>query len=316
MPQSFAFQKDELNVKVGDTVDLDGLLTSVIPLEASTLYTTSVDFVDDVETIEWQSANRYEVKKAGKTVVTVTSCFNPDCSASLTINSAEAVPTKLSVVSRNSKLLIGKSYTLRAYGDSDYVVSVTWQVISGKAKITDGGVISSNLAGKITVRATSTLDPNVYADIELEFALFQNFKSMVRTVVGHFGLFTLFGLCLSLFVFLVAKPRGLYPLITLASGFILGIFSELLQLPTITTGRYASWTDVLIDTTGTLCGIAITSIIILLYALIKNEFRKDDFLLVRSVLSKTHGTTALHRNGKLLATDDSEYERNSNLNEK
>ncbi|MDE6060147.1 MAG: Ig-like domain-containing protein, partial [Clostridia bacterium] len=65
IPQSFAFQNDTLSVTVGDTVDLDELLTAVTPSGASTLYTTSVDFVDDIETIEWQSSNRYEVQKAG-----------------------------------------------------------------------------------------------------------------------------------------------------------------------------------------------------------------------------------------------------------
>ncbi|MDE5602208.1 MAG: VanZ family protein [Clostridia bacterium] len=306
-PESFAFQNETLTVAVGETVDLDELLTAVTPSGASTLYTTSVDFVDDVETIEWQSANRYEVQKAGKAVVTVTSCFNPECTASFTINAVEAVPSSLSIVSGNPKLLIGKNYTLKAYGDSDFVKSVTWKVIRGKAKINDRGVISSNLAGKVTVRATSTLDSTVYADIELEFALFQNFKSMVRTMVGHFGLFTLFGLCLSLFLFLTVKPRGLYPVITLGCSFIIAILSELLQLPSVTDGRYASWTDVLIDTSGAFCGIAITSLIILLYALIKNKFRKDDFSLVRTVVSNTRGTTAFRRHGKLLATDDSEY---------
>lgn len=306
-PESFAFQNETLNVTVGDTIDLDELLTTIIPSNASTLYATDVDFIDDVETIEWQSANRYEVQKAGRAIVTVTSCFNQECTASFTINAVEAVPTSLSIVSGNPKLLIGKSYTLKAYGDSDFVKSVTWKVTSGKAKINDRGVISSNLAGKVTVRATSTLDPSVYADMTIEFALFQNFKSMVRTMVGHFGLFALFGLCLSLFLFLTVKPRGLYPIITLGSSLIVAILSELLQLPSVTDGRYASWTDVLIDTSGAFCGIALTSLIILLYALIKNKFRKDDFHLVRSVLSNTRGTTVFRRHGKLLATDESVY---------
>ncbi|MBD5092519.1 MAG: VanZ family protein [Clostridiales bacterium] len=309
IPESFAFESDVLNVTVGDTFDLDKLLTAVTPNGASTLYTTSVDFADDVETIEWQSANRYEVQNAGRATITVTSCFNPACTATLTINSVEAVPTSLSIVSRNSRLVIGKSYTLKAYGDSGYVDCVNWQIIRGKAKINDSGIITSNLAGKITVRATSTLDPTVYADIDLEFALFQNFKSMVRTMVGHLGLFMLFGICLSLFLFLVVKPRGIYPLITLGCGFIVGIISELLQMPTVTTGRYASWTDVLIDTSGTFCGIAITSIVILLYVLIKKKFRGDDFTIVSNVFSSTHGTTAFRRHGKLIATDDSEYKR-------
>lgn len=309
IPQSFGFSVPVLEAQIGDTVDLDELLTTVIPAGAATLYSAKIKFTQNSEILVWQSANKYSVEKSGQAVITVTSCFNRDCSATLTVNVPEPLPSRIRVIEPGVRLVKGNSYALHALGDTDIVRNVTWEVIRGRAAISADGVLSSKSMGKVTVRVTSNLNPSVYADIQLRFAYFPNFKSMVRTMVGHFGLFALFGLTFAAFIFLTVKPRGCYPLIGTAVSFAIAVLSELLQLPGVNTSRYASWTDVLIDSLGALLGIAITSAGILLYTVIKKKTRSEEFALLRSVFTNIQGKTALCRNRELLATDNSIYVR-------
>ncbi len=309
IPSGFGFSTAELSLNKGDGFDLDELMTNISPTGANACY--DVDYLksSNLFNLEWRGSNRYEAVHAGETVIAVKSCFNPECTASLKLSIAESAPTELRVIGGESRLVIGNSYNLRAFGDGDFVNQVLWSTLSGDAKIDSDGKITSIRTGKSTVRATSILNPAVYADVEIEFALFKNFKTFVRAFFGHFLTFALFGFFLAAFIFLISKPRGLYPVVTLICGTALAVVSELLQLPTINTGRGASIRDVMTDVLGVICGVAVFSAVLGLYILIKRKTAPDNFRIMQCTFSEVYGKTVFLRCGKYLSAYDDVYRR-------
>jgi len=308
-PDGFEFSIGELTLDKGESFDLDELLTDISPAHANVCYDIDYPASSNLFNLDWRGSNRYEAVHAGETVITVRSCFNPDCTASLKLNITETAPTELRIIGGEARLVIGNSYTLRAFGDGDYVNQVSWRTLSGDAKIDGNGKISSMRVGKSTVRVTSILNPEIFADIEIEFALFKNFKTFVRAFFGHFLMFALFGFFLSAFIFLISKTRGLYPVAALICGTALAIISELLQLPSINIGRGASIRDVMTDVIGAACGIAVFSAVLGLYILIKRKTAPEGFETVYSIVSNTNGKTVFSKYGKLLSAYDDIYRR-------
>lgn len=309
IPDSFGFTSEAITINRGDVLDLDKFLSEIDPRGANACYDIDYSACENVYNLEWLNANRYEAAHAGETVIAIVSCFDRDCRASLKVNISEIAPTELRIIGGESRLVIGNGYRLRAFGDGDYVNKIIWQTVSGDAKIAEDGTVTSMRTGRSVVRATSALDPSVYADVEIEFGLFKNFKTFVRAFFGHFLLFALFGFFLAAFIFFTVKRRGIYPVLTLICGIALAVISELLQLPSVNTGRGASIRDVLTDAIGVACGIAVLSLIILLYILIKKKAAPKSFRTVQSVLSKMDGKTVFSKSGKFLSVYNDIYSR-------
>ena len=102
----------------------------------------------------------------------------------------------------------------------------------------------------------------------------------MRKLIGHFMLFAVIGFGLASTFLLFIKPRAIALPLSVATGFGLAVVSEALQLPAVTTGRYATWSDVLIDffgsTLGVVAALIIFAIILLAFRLSKSraEFKR------------------------------------------
>lgn len=82
---------------------------------------------------------------------------------------------------------------------------------------------------------------------------FDDFASIIRKLVGHFGLFAFDGVFSTLAIYYFVIDRKwfkiyMFIILSLALGLLVAIISELAQL--ITPDRYGSWADVGIDFGG------------------------------------------------------------------
>ncbi len=306
-PQNIVLRSDSLDVMAGDEIDIDKLLADITPDGASWDFDLQVETENGLNILTRRTPHIFTANRFGKATVTLTSFYNPQCRASLNINVGEAVPSQISVVC-NPRAVVDTKLQLTAYGDSDYVYNVNWKVVKGNASIDGNGVFMSKRLGNVTVRVTSNADPSVFAEYTLRVSLFSTFKAFVRKFIGHFLLFAILGFGLSsCAILLMKKGKYLFPVISLTVGFILAGISEALQLPIFTTGRVASWTDILIDVIGVICGTAAVAIIVLLYALIKKKADKGGYALAKEALSKTHFKSVFTKSGALASASEDEY---------
>lgn len=86
---------------------------------------------------------------------------------------------------------------------------------------------------------------------EEQEALMQTYHSLIRKV-AHFGIYTLWGLSLSVLLFLYERRIRTISLTVLCGGFLYALSDEFHQ--TFANGRAAQFSDVLIDTAGTVFG--------------------------------------------------------------
>ena len=128
--------------------------------------------------------------------------------------------------------------------------------INGAASSQESGWFSKTFASVINF-----FSPNYITD-----ANFDSFASIVRKLIGHFGLFAVDGLVSTITVYLFTKNIKFKSnlLVTggpLAFGLLIAIISEFIQI--FTPGRYGSFIDILIDFGGYLLGFAIAISILL-----------------------------------------------------
>lgn len=136
------------------------------------------------------------------------------------------------------------------------------------------------------------------------------FRMLVRKGLGHFGLFTILGFGLMFTYFLLLKPRWLSAVVSIAAGFTIAGVSELFQLPLFTTGRYASWTDIGIDTLGVVTGMAIAALIIFATWIIWKKADPRSFAVLKSAYNRLTFKSAFSRRQKS-ADDISEIPPNA-----
>lgn len=141
---------------------------------------------------------------------------------------------------------------------------VTWSAVKGTGTIDpETGTLSDLKVGKnLTVRATYNGDESIFVDYKIKVVMYENFASSMRKLIGHFLLFVVIGFGLAYTYTFMIKPRILAAPLAFASGFALAGISELLQLPSVTTGRYATWSDVLIDFMGASAGIVFAFVVL------------------------------------------------------
>lgn len=135
----------------------------------------------------------------------------------------------------------------------------TWEVVSGKATITEDGLLKSNRFGKVVIRCTSTIDPSFSEEKTIEVKLFSDSYEFVRKFLGHGGLSALLGFGIFGTLFLLCKHKWLCAVLSPVLAFIYAGVSEGIQY--LTPGRFCSIVDVLTDFIGALVGIAIAALL-------------------------------------------------------
>lgn len=128
--------------------------------------------------------------------------------------------------------------------------------IGGDASSKESGSVAEIIENIINTLSPETINPSNVDD----------FRLVVRKVVGHLMLFAASGVFTSLAVYFFLLVQKWYKFywsiaISLGTGFLLAGVSELVQF--FTDGRYGSWSDVGIDFGGFLLGSAV--VILILY---------------------------------------------------
>ena len=129
--------------------------------------------------------------------------------------------------------------------------------VVGEASARESGNISRFLASII----------NFFIHDAINDGNFDTFASVMRKLIGHFGLFAVDGVftTLSFYYFVNEKKWCRFYwliLMSLATGFIVAALSELAQL--ITPDRYGTWTDIGIDFGGYFLGFSIVFLVLVL----------------------------------------------------
>ena len=113
-----------------------------------------------------------------------------------------------------------------------------------------------------TVQETITKKPVVVDD---------NYRVIISKSIGHYGYFCLLGLVSILFYMTFKKLKmGYRIIIHYTSGIVFAFLTEFVA-EALTKGRYASFTDVLIDTAGLFTFSSIFLLIFFIYKYIKES---------------------------------------------
>ena len=196
-------------------------------------------------------------KKIGDVEITISSPYNPNLQykKGYTVNKAEPESITIvgdSVIVPHSDVKYTATLLPYDYGDKN---NLTWEVVKGNASVNKNtGVLVSKGYGTIVLRCSSSDFPNVYADYEIKSKLFTTAYGFVRKFMGHGLLSALlgFGIFGSLFLLLGRKAAAI-PL-TVVSSCVFASVSEFIQY--FTPGRFCSFSDMIVDTVGAMCGMA------------------------------------------------------------
>lgn len=207
------------------------------------------------------STGTLTARKVGTTEIVVTSPYDETVHYSVTITVKEFAPSSITI---NGASSAGTDRTTRYYAvaQGEYTTKgdrVVWSTSDPKvASISTGGLLTVHRIGKVTIYATSVVDPTVRGEITVQCKLYANFAYWVRKVIGHFlGNGALGFAAIGLAYFGIRKHRKvLIPVTVVLFGAFFAGLGEFLQLDFITTGRYATWEDVLINFVGYLSGAA------------------------------------------------------------
>ena len=129
------------------------------------------------------------------------------------------------------------------------------------AKIGADGVIEARRGGKVTITvSTSYGDETTSTSFVLEVSritledTIDNFYLWVRKALGHFGAFLVLGIFASITYCIAFKKnlrgRLIAFIVCILAGFAVAGITEILQLPAFTTGRFCSFSDVMLDFAG------------------------------------------------------------------
>lgn len=281
-PTSFVYNgnmpvKDgEVELEIGKRYSVSDIVSDTLPSgSAFTYYAFDCSLINENPKKPVLSANNststsFTVSRPGTAKITLKSLLNPECKETLTVSVPEPTPTKLTIVGKD-RIVVDEAVGFEAFGDDTYISDVTWSVVKGKATLLGDGMVRASKLGTLVLRVTSNRDSSVYAELTITVSLFSNFGLFVRKMIGHFGLFMVLGFGLAATFFLFIRIRYIYPLPALVLGFGSAVLSEVLQLPIFAEGRFASWTDVFIDTMGVLAGVIFFTVVILIYLLIRRK---------------------------------------------
>lgn len=209
-----------------------------------------------------QNCYEYTAIKVGEATFTVTPYVENGVPTTFRVIVTEPTPTNLTIIG-NDRIVRDANYTYTAFNGERECECIKWSVIKGDAQFTDDGNLVANKLGNVVIRATSTLDENVYADLTVRVSLFERFATFVRKVIGHFSAFVVLGIGLAVSTFLLCgRLRKFSALFSALGGFLVASITEILQLPIFTANRGPSFDDVLLDTAGALCGVGLAALIV------------------------------------------------------
>lgn len=107
------------------------------------------------------SYNSFNVMGVKPVTLTYTSRYNPAVSASVTVNITKIPPTELRLAGADVITPHTSTQYSAKHMPQYYEKGVKWEVVSGKATITQNGVLVAKTYGKVVIRCTSTLDPTL-----------------------------------------------------------------------------------------------------------------------------------------------------------
>lgn len=267
-PETFVFQTDVLYVDKNTTFDPRDNISAIFPVGATfDKRFCSIKCLD--KSLFDITGETYTATKLGETYFEITSYASGEVSR-FKVVVVEPLPKNLSIIG-NDRIVQDAHYQYTAFDGERDCDNVVWSVVKGNATITPDGKLVANGVGNVVIRATSTQDATIYADMKIRVSMFENFHSLVRKMIGHFSAFAVLGVgFVATFFLLGGRLRKLSPLLALLSSVFVASLTEILQMPIFTPNRGPSLNDVLLDSAGSLCGVIIAvALICVIFAIIK-----------------------------------------------
>lgn len=103
----------------------------------------------------------------------------------------------------------------------------------------------------------------------------ENISIFVRKFFGHFGLFLLTGILSIVVCYLFIKKRMFFIIVTFIHGLLLASITELIQL--FSEGRNGTFTDIIIDYAGYICGVGIMIVIYIIFLNKRNNKKELNY---------------------------------------
>ena len=281
--------KQNVTITHGKTLKISKLIEEVAPKSAAS------DFeIKCSGGILHATQTSLKALQPGKTTVTFVSRYDKSVTATTEITVSHVTPTALEIVTSSNKFSPNTEYTFWArHTPRPYWYDAKWEVVSGKGKITEDGVFKTKFFGKTVVRCTSTIDPTLTAEFEVNTGLFEDAYSFTRKLVGHMGLSAILGFGIFGTTFLLTKRKRMCAVLTPALSFTYAGISELIQK--FTPGRFCTLSDVLIDFLGAMTGAVFGLLLVAIVCLIWRLFSKESFSRLVSAYKALNLKTAFKK---------------------
>lgn len=261
------------HIDQGDVIDVYDFVKSVLPNDD---FQKCIVTITQSKSVAGLRNTNLHVWGYGEFTLTFTSCFNENVKASITLYSNRKMPEDFRV-SIPSVASPNNTYYLKAahypYPCTD---EVKWELVSGKhATLDEDGVFKPRFFGTYVIRCTSTIDPSLSVEKNVEVKLFDDIGGFVRKLMGHMGLSGVLGFGLFFTCLFLCKHKwkcAVYPFVI---SFVHGGLSEAIQY--FTPGRFCTFADVLVDFMGGCIGIVLGMILASLILLIWKLANKQRF---------------------------------------
>ncbi len=269
MPQKIVF-KDNISMEHNSGKEINELVASVEPKGAPKGFVVTSN--DSSVTIDKGSITPLQPKTV---TLKYTSIYNPNVSASVTIDVKKVKPVELrlagaDVITPNTEFAYSAKHM-----PYEYTKDIKWEVVSGKATISDKGVLVAKRYGTVVIRCTSTLDPSLAVEKTIRVKLFASTYEFARKLIGHVGLSSLLGFGIIGTLFLLCKRKWGCAVLSAPLAFSYAGVSEGIQY--FTPGRVCSITDVFIDFMGALGGMAVAVTLVAIVFVVWRLANKKSF---------------------------------------
>lgn len=260
-PKQYLFKSESITINKNDTFNIFDCIKGVLPDDAD--FDDRFCWISCSDYSLFATSNyEYTAIKVGEATFTATPYVKDGTPTTFRVIITETTPTQLIIIG-NDRIVRDENYTYTAFDGTCECECIKWSVVKGDAHFTDEGKLVANKLGDIVIRATSTLDETIYADLVVRVSLFERFATFVRKVLGHFSAFVVLGIGFAASMYLLCGClRKFYTLFSALGGFLVASITEILQLPVFTANRGSSFDDVLLDTAGVLCGVGLMALLI------------------------------------------------------
>lgn len=258
MPEKIVFKENPTIVHGGRNQNTSDIIDHVEPKGAADDFIVTSSDTSVVSVL----MDGFTIKKVKPVTLTYTSRYDPSVSASVRVNIAKTHPTELRLAGADVITPHTSTQYSAKHMPQYYEKDVKWEVVSGNATLTQNGVLVAKTYGKVVIRCTSTLDPTLSVEKNIDVKLFSNTYEMVRKFMGHGGLSALLGFGIFGTLFLLCKRKWGCAVFSAPLAFVYAGISEGIQY--FTPGRMCTITDVLIDFIGALIGMGIAIVLVAL----------------------------------------------------